>query len=225
LLRLLWRGIRSRRPGKVRRFPAPASSTGHSHFRMCGRTAMIFAESRRRHSPKSDEPRDWAAAKGLCSRLACSFPTMLWHGGTPLLEGGWHKKSAGPTHFGLRTSSFRSLRSRHNRHVLLWPRQRSPAADTSRLFLKRICLRLRSFPVIGLRLRILEIASDSLEPRRSMPMRGLFSPSDLADAANAQYGLRNTMHNSVGACFRQAASPWHPNSSAIMGQRTSRLAH
>ncbi len=83
------------------------------------RTAMIFAEEPGAATPLESDEREVGGELAAALDELDSFPTMLWHGGRPVLEGGWHEEIAAErtlgSHGKLQIAGFHD----DNRHVVV----------------------------------------------------------------------------------------------------------
>jgi len=163
-------------------------------------TAMIFAEEPGAATPLESDEREVGGELAAALNELDSFPTMLWRGGRPVLEGGWHEEIAAErtlgTHGKLQIAGFHD----DNRHVAVFGRGNDlPAADYFQdYFSNGFAYDGGASGNWGMRLAIREKLSDSLELTAVYAYAGALSPSDLTDAPTRNM-LRNTMHNSVGA--------------------------
>jgi hypothetical protein len=164
------------------------------------RTAMIFAEEPGAATPLESDEREIGGELAAALNELDSFPTMLWRGGRPVLEGGWHEEIAAErtlgSHGKLQIAGFHD----DNRHVAVFGRGNDlPAADYFQdYFSNGFAYDGGASGNWGMRLAIREKLSDSLELTAVYAYAGALSPSDLTDAPTRNM-LRNTMHNSVGA--------------------------
>lgn len=164
------------------------------------RTAMIFAEEPGAATPLESDEREVGGELAAALNELDSFPTMLWRGGRPVLEGGWHEEIAAERNLG--SSGKLQIAGFHddNRHVAVFGRGNDlPAADYFQdYFSNGFAYDGGASGNWGMRLAVREKLSDSLELTAVYAYAGALSPSELTDASTRNM-LRNTMHNSVGA--------------------------
>ena len=163
-------------------------------------TAMTFAEEPGAATPLESDEREIGGELAAALNELDSFPTMLWRGGRPVLEGGWHEEIAAERNLGangkLQIAGFHD----DNRHVAVFGRGNDlPAADYFQdYFSNGFAYDGGASGNWGMRLAIREKLSDSVEVTAVYAYAGALSPSELIDAPTRNM-LRNTMHNSVGA--------------------------
>jgi hypothetical protein len=163
-------------------------------------TAMIFAEEPGAATPLESDEREVGSELAAALNELDSFPTMLWRGGRPVLEGGWHEEIAAERRLGangkLQVAGFHD----DNRHVAVFGRGNDlPAADYFQdYFSNGFAYDGGASGNWGMRLAIRERLSDSVEVTAVYAYAGALSPSDIIDAPTRNM-LRNTLHNSVGA--------------------------
>ena len=164
------------------------------------RTAMIFAEEPGAATPLESDEREIGAELAAALDELDSFPTMLWRGGRPVLEGGWHEEINSEHKLGstaaLQVAAFHD----DNRHVAVFGRGNDlPAADYFQdYFSNGFAYDGGASGNWGMRLAIREKVSDSVEVTAVYAYAGALSASDNVDAPTRSI-LRNTMHNSLGA--------------------------
>ena len=163
-------------------------------------TAMIFAEEPGAATPLESDEREIGGELAAALNELDSFPTLLWRGGRPVLEGGWHEEIAAERSLG--SSGKLQIAGFHddNRHVAVFGRGNDlPPADYFQdYFSNGFAYDGGASGNWGMRLAIREKLSDSVEVTAVYAYAGALSPSELADAPTRDM-LRNTMHNSVGA--------------------------
>jgi Carboxypeptidase regulatory-like domain len=163
-------------------------------------TAMIFAEEPGAATPLESDEREVGGELAAALNELDSFPTLLWRGGRPVLEGGWHEEIAAERNLGsngkLQVAGFHD----DNRHVAVFGRGNDlPAADYFQdYFSNGFAYDGGASGNWGMRLAIREKLSDSVEVTAVYAYAGALSPSELADAPTRNM-LHDTMHNSVGA--------------------------
>jgi len=162
--------------------------------------ALIFAEEPGAATPLESNEREIGSELAAALNELDSFPTLLWRGGRPVLEGGWHEEIAADrklgSHGNLQVAAFHD----DNRHVAVFGRGNDlPAADYFQdYFSNGFAYDGGSSGNWGMRLAVREKLSDSLEITAIYAYAGALSPTDLVDAPMRNM-LRDTMHNSVGA--------------------------
>jgi hypothetical protein len=162
--------------------------------------AMIFAEEPGAATPLEADERENGSELAAALNELDSFPTLLWRGGRPVLEGGWHEEIAAErklgAHGNLQVAAFHD----DNRHIAVFGRGNDlPSADYFQgYFSHGFAYDGGSSSNWGMRLALRERLSDTLEVTAMYAYAGALSPSDMVDAPTRDM-LRNTMHNSVGA--------------------------
>jgi hypothetical protein len=163
-------------------------------------TALIFAEEPGAATPLESDEREIGSELAAALNELDSFPTLLWRGGRPVLEGGWHEEIAadrklGP-HGNLQVAAFHD----DNRHIAVFGRGSGlPAADYFQdYFSNGFAYDGGASGNWGMRLAVREKLSDSTEVTAVYAYAGALSPADVVDAPMRNM-LRDTMHNSVGA--------------------------
>jgi Carboxypeptidase regulatory-like domain len=163
------------------------------------RTAMIFAEEPGAATPLESDEREVGGELAAALNELDSFPTMLWRGGRPVLEGGWHEEISAEHNLGsngkVQVAGFHD----DNRHVAVFGRGNDlPAADYFQdYFSNGFAYDGGASGNWGMRVAIREKLSDSTEVTAVYAYAGALSPSDVVDAPTRNM-LRNTMHSSVG---------------------------
>jgi hypothetical protein len=162
--------------------------------------ALIFAEEPGAATPLESNEREIGSELAAALNELDSFPTLLWRGGRPVLEGGWHEEIAADrklgSHGNLQVAAFHD----DNRHVAVFGRGNDlPAADYFQdYFSNGFAYDGGSSGNWGMRLAVREKLSDNLEITAIYAYAGALSPTDLVDVPTRNL-LRDTMHNSVGA--------------------------
>jgi hypothetical protein len=125
---------------------------------------------------------------------------LLWRGGRPVLEGGWHEEIAAERKLGSRGNFQVAAFHDDNRHVAVFGRGNDlPAADYFQdYFSNGFAYDGGSSGNWGMRLAIREKLSDNLQVTAIYAYAGALSPADIIDAPTRNM-LRDTMHNSVAA--------------------------
>jgi hypothetical protein len=164
------------------------------------RAALIFAEEPGAATPLESDEREVGGELAAALNELDSFPTMLWRGGRPVLESGWHEEIAVERKLGsngkLQLAGFHD----DNRHVAVFGRGNDlPAADYFQdYFSNGFAYDGGASGNWGMRVAIREKLTDALELTAVYAYAGALSPSELTDAPMREM-LRNTMHNSFGA--------------------------
>ena len=162
--------------------------------------ALIFAEEPGAATPLESDEREVGSELAAALNELDSFPTLLWHGGRPVLEGGWHEEIAADRKLGshgiLQVAAFHD----DNRHVAVFGRGNDlPTADYFQdYFSNGFAYDGGSSGNWGMRLAVRERLSNNLEMTAIYAYAGALSPTDIVDAPLRNV-LRDTMHNSVGA--------------------------
>jgi len=162
--------------------------------------ALIFAEEPGAATPLESDEREVGSELAAALNELDSFPTLLWHGGRPVLEGGWHEEIAADrklgSHGNLQVAAFHD----DNRHVAVFGRGNDlPTADYFQdYFSNGFAYDGGSSGNWGMRLAVRERLSNNLEMTAIYAYAGALSPTDIVDAPLRNV-LRDTMHNSVGA--------------------------
>lgn len=164
------------------------------------RTEMIFAEEPGAATPLESNEREMGGELAAALNELDSFPTLLWRGGRPVLEGGWHEEISSERKLGSHSSVQVAGFHDDNRHVAVFGRGSDlPAADYFQdYFSNAFAYDGGASGNWGMRLALREKLSDNLEVTAIYAYAGALSPTDLANASTRDV-LRNTMHNSVGA--------------------------
>jgi Carboxypeptidase regulatory-like domain len=163
-------------------------------------TSIIFAEEPGAPTPLESDEREIGGELAAALNELDSFPTLLWRGGRPVLEGGWHEELSAQrklgSHGNLQVAAFHD----DNRHVAVFGRGNDlPLADYFQdYFSNGFAYDGGSARSWGMRLAVREKLSDALEVTAVYAYAGALSPSDMVDGPTRNM-LRSTMHNSVGA--------------------------
>jgi Carboxypeptidase regulatory-like domain len=162
------------------------------------RAAAIFAEQPGAALPLDFDDLDSGGALAASLNELDSFPALLWRGGHPELEGGWHEEIAADRKLSrgeLQIAAFHD----DSRHVAIYGHGNNlPSADylpdyTSNAF----AYDGGSLSSWGARVALREKLSEDLELAAVYAFAGALTPSELADGALRDM-LRTTMHNSLG---------------------------
>jgi hypothetical protein len=161
--------------------------------------ALIFAEEPGAATPLESDERQIGSELAAALNEFDSFPTLLWRGGRPVLEGGWHEEIAAErklgSHGNLQVAAFHD----DNRHVAVFGRGNDlPAADYFQdYFSNGFAYDGGSSGNWGMRLAVREKLSDNLEVTAIYAYAGALSPTDILNASTRDM-LHDTMHNSIG---------------------------
>jgi len=164
------------------------------------RTAVIFAEEPGAPTPLDSDERQIGAELAAALDELDSFPTMLWRGGRPVLEGGWHEEVAAERKLGshgrLQVAGFHD----DNRHVAVFGRGNDlPTADYFQdYFSNGFAYDGGASSSWGARVALREKLSDGVEVTTVYAYAGALSPLDITDGPMRDM-LRTAMHNSLGA--------------------------
>jgi hypothetical protein len=164
------------------------------------RAALIFAEEPGAATPLESDEREVGGELAAALNELDSFPTLLWRGGRPVLESGWHEEISAERKLGshgrLQAAAFHD----DNRHVAVFGRGNDlPSADYFQdYFSNGFAYDGGSSGSWGMRLAVREKVSDTLEVTAVYAYAGALSPGDMMDLPTRNM-LRNTMHNSLGA--------------------------
>ena len=190
--------------------------------------ALIFAEEPGAATPLESDEREIGSELAAALNEFDSFPTLLWRGGRPVLEGGWHEEIAAErklgSHGNLQVAAFHD----DNRHVAVFGRGNDlPAADYFQdYFSNGFAYDGGSSGNWGMRLAVREKISDNLEVTAIYAYAGALSPTDILNASTRDM-LRDTMHNSVGASVSTKLPRLHTKLNAgykwVGGEAVSRL--
>jgi hypothetical protein len=191
--------------------------------------ALIFAEEPGAATPLESDEREIGSELAAALNEFDSFPTLLWRGGRPVLEGGWHEEIAAErklgSHGNLQVAAFHD----DNRHVAVFGRGNDlPAADYFQdYFSNGFAYDGGSSGNWGMRLAVREKISDNLEVTAIYAYAGALSPADILNASTTRDMLRDTMHNSVGGSVSTRLPRLHTKLNAgykwVGGEAVSRL--
>lgn len=162
------------------------------------RAAVIFAEQPGAALPTDFDDLDSGGALAASVSELDSFPALLWRGGHPELEGGWHEEVAAERKLGrgeLQVAAFHD----DNRHVAVYGRGNDlPSADyLPDAISNSFAYDGGSLNTWGARAALREKLTDDLEIAAAYAFAGALSPSELTDGALRDM-LRTSMHSSVG---------------------------
>jgi hypothetical protein len=162
------------------------------------RAAAIFAEQPGAALPLDFDDLDSGGTLAASLNELDSFPALLWRGGHPELEGGWHEEIAAErklSHGELQIAAFHD----DSRHVAIYGHGNNlPSADYLPDYASNaFAYDGGSLSSWGARLALREKLSEDLELAAVYAFAGALTPSELADGALRDM-LRTTMHNSLG---------------------------
>jgi hypothetical protein len=162
--------------------------------------ALIFAEEPGAPTPLESDERQIGGELAAALDELDSFPTLLWRGGRPVLEGGWHEEVSAERKVGTRTTVQAAGFHDDNRHVAVFGRGNDlPAADYFQdYFSNGFAYDGGSSGSWGGRLAFREKLTDGVEVTAVYTFAGALSPMEGMDGSTRDV-LRTTMHNSVGA--------------------------
>jgi hypothetical protein len=163
------------------------------------RAALIFAEEPGAPTPLESDERAMGGELAAAMDELDSFPTLLWRGGRPVLEGGWHEELSAGRKIGTRAKLEMAGFHDDNRHVAVFGRGNDlPAADYFQdYFSNGFAYDGGSSGSWGTRVAFREKLSDGVEVTAVYAFAGALSPIEGAEGATRDI-LRTTMHSSVG---------------------------
>lgn len=164
------------------------------------RTALIFAEEPGAASPLDSDERQIGGELAAALNELDSFPTLLWRGGRPVMEGGWHEEISAERRLGTRARLQVAGFHDDNRHVAVFGRGNDlPAADYFQdYFSNAFAYDGGSSGSWGTRVAFREKLSDDVEVTAVYAFAGALSPIEGTEGSTRDI-LRTTMYNSVGA--------------------------
>ena len=164
------------------------------------RAALIFAEEPGAPTPLDADARQMGGELAAALDELDSFPTLLWRGGRPVMEGGWHEELSAERRLGARAKLQIAGFHDDNRHVAVFGRGNDlPAADYFQdYFSNGFAYDGGASGSWGTRIAFREKLADDLELSAIYAFAGALSPLDGAEGSTRDI-LRTTMHNSVGA--------------------------
>jgi Carboxypeptidase regulatory-like domain len=163
------------------------------------RMAVTFAEEPGGLGTLDPTDRDSSAALAAAVSDLDSFPTLLFRGGSPVLEGGWHEEVAAEHKLGARSEVQVAAFHDDDRNVAVYGRGGDlPAGDYLQdYFSNAFAYDGGSMNSWGTRIAVREKLSDDIEVTAVYAYAGALSPSDLVEGALREM-LKTSMHNSVG---------------------------
>jgi hypothetical protein len=164
------------------------------------RTAIIFSEEP--GGPASVDPDDRESNAALSAAVGDldSFPTLLFRGGTPVLEGGWHEEIAADHTLGTRGDLQVAAFHDDDRNVAVYGRggDLAPSDFLQDYFSNAFAYDGGSMNSWGTRIAVREKLSDDIEVTAIYSYAGALTPSDAIEGALREM-LKTSMHNSLGA--------------------------
>jgi hypothetical protein len=162
--------------------------------------AVIFAEEPGGMAPLEPEEHDASADLAAVVSQLDSFPTLLWRGGSPVLEGGWHEEIAavrklGP-HSEIQVAAFHD----DDRNTAVYGRGGDlPASEYLQdYFSNAFAYDGGSMNSWGTRVAVREQLTDNIEVTAVYSYGGALTPDDVAEGALRDM-LKTAMHHSVGS--------------------------
>ncbi len=148
------------------------------------RAALIFTEEPGGLGNLDPDDHDSNAALAAAVSDLDSFPTLLWRGGSPVLEGGWHEEIAAERKLGTRSQLQVAAFHDDDRNVAVYGRGGDlPAADYLQdYFSNAFAYDGGSMNSWGTRVAVREKLSDDIEVTAVYAFAGALGPSDLADS-------------------------------------------
>jgi hypothetical protein len=163
------------------------------------RAAVIFAEEPGGMAPLDPEDHDASADLAAAVSELDSFPTLLWRGNSPVLEGGWHEEISathklGP-HSDVQVAAFHD----DDRNTAVYGRGGDlPAAEYLQdYFSNAFAYDGGSMNSWGTRVAVREKLTDDIEVTAVYSYAGALSPDELAAGALRDM-LKTAMHSSAG---------------------------
>ena len=162
--------------------------------------ALIFAEEPGAPTPLESDERQIGGELAAALNELDSFPTLLWRGGRPVLEGGWHEELSAERKIGTRAKLQVAGFHDDNRHVAVFGRGNDlPATDYFQdYFSNGFAYDGGSSGSWGTRVAFREKLTDGVEVAAVYAFAGALSPLEGAEGSTRDV-LRTAMHSSVGA--------------------------
>ena len=189
---------------------------------------MIFTEEPSVVAPLDSDEREIGGELAAALNELDSFPTLLWHDGRPVLEGGWHEEIAAEHKLGANSEIQVAAFHDDNRHVAVFGRGNDlPAADYFQEYSSNaFAYDGGASGNWGMRIALRQKISDSTELTAVYAYAGALSPSDIAEGS-VRNMLRNNMYNSIGASVSTKLPRLHTKLNAgykwVAGDVVSRL--
>jgi hypothetical protein len=162
--------------------------------------ALIFAEEPGAPTPLESDERQIGGELAAALNELDSFPTLLWRGGRPVIEGGWHEELAAERKVGTRAKLQVAGFHDDNRHVAVFGHGNDlPASDYFQdYFSNGFAYDGGSSGSWGTRVAFREQLADGVELTAIYAFAGALSPVEGAEGPMRDV-LRTAMHSSVGA--------------------------
>ena len=164
------------------------------------RAALIFAEEPGAATPLESDERQIGGELAAALNELDSFPTLLWRGGRPVMEGGWHEELSAERKIGTRAKLQVAGFHDDNRHVAVFGRGNAlPAADYFQdYFSNGFAYDGGSSGSWGTRVAFREKLTDGVEVTAIYAFAGALGPMEGAEGSTRDI-LRTALHSSVGA--------------------------
>lgn len=164
------------------------------------RAALIFAEEPGAPTPLESDERQIGGELAAALNELDSFPTLLWRGGRPVMEGGWHEELSAERKIGTRARLQVAGFHDDNRHVAVFGRGNAlPAADYFQdYFSNGFAYDGGPSGSWGTRVAFREKLAQGVEVTAIYAFAGALSPIEGAEGSTRDI-LRTAMHSSVGA--------------------------
>ena len=163
-------------------------------------TAIIFASATSDTPPVDSDERQMGAELATALDELDSFPTLLWHAGRPVLEGGWHEEIS--AEHKLSSTANLEFAGFHddNRHVAVFGMGNDlPATDYLQdSFSNGFAYDGGSSSSWGARVAVREKLAENVEVAAVYAYAGVLTPSDMIEGPMRDF-FRTTMHSSVAA--------------------------
>jgi len=192
------------------------------------KAALIFASEPGSPNMMEAESNDLASALNEAMGELDAFPALMWRGGRPVLQGGWHEEVSAERKLGekgkLQIAGFHD----DNRHIAVFGQGRDlPIADYFQdSFSNGFAYDGGSASSWGARIALREKLTDDLEWTTVYAFGGVLAPSDEAGGA-LRDSLRSVSRNSIGTNVSWTSQRSHTRVTAgykwINGPALSRL--
>jgi len=192
------------------------------------KAALIFASEPGSPNMMETESNDLASALNEAMGELDAFPALMWHGGRPVLQGGWHEEISAERKLGekgkLQIAGFHD----DNRHIAVFGQGRDlPIADYFQdSFSNGFAYDGGSASSWGGRIALREKLTDDLEWTTVYAFGGVLAPSDEVGGA-LRDSLRSASRNSIGTNVSWTSQRSHTKVTAgykwINGPALSRL--
>jgi hypothetical protein len=192
------------------------------------KAALIFASEPGSPNMMEAESNDLASALNEAMGELDAFPALMWRGGRPVLQGGWHEEISAERKLGekgkLQIAGFHD----DNRHIAVFGQGRDlPIADYFQdSFSNGFAYDGGSASSWGARIALREKLTDDLEWTTVYALGGVLAPSDEVGGA-LRDSLRSASRNSIGTNVSWTSQRSHTKVTAgykwISGPAVSRL--